>query len=116
VQRLLLMDGFEFKRATALLYSLQIACMNLKNLKAEFPQPEAAQGEHPRRKAVRAEKRKPAASKNGDEPRLAELLLGLLAKGEGGDPDQPPPRIGSRPAVEQRLLREGTAQAEKSAG
>jgi hypothetical protein len=114
------MDGFEFKRATALLYSLQIACMNLKNLKAEFPQPEAAKGERPQRKAVRAEKRKPAASKNGDEPRLAEMLLGLLAKGEGGDPGGPPPRIGSREdyyaAVEQRRLREGAAQAEKSAG
>ena len=85
VQRLLLMDGFEFKRATALLYSLQIACMNLKNLKAEFPQPEAAEGERPQRKAVRAEIRKLAASKNGDGSRLAELLLGLLAKGEGGE-------------------------------
>ena len=85
VQRLLLMDGFEFKRATALLYSLQIACMNLKNLKAEFPQPEAAKGERPQRKAGRAKKRKLAASKNGDGSRLAELLLGLLAKGEGGE-------------------------------
>ena len=112
VQRLLLMDGFEFKRATALLYSLQIACMNLKNLKAEFPQPEAAAGERPQRKAVRAENRKLAASKNGDEPSLAKPLLGLLAKGEDRDPDAPPPRIGSREdyyaAVEQRRLRDGT--------
>jgi hypothetical protein len=110
VQRLLLMDGFEFKRATALLYSLQIACMNLKNLKAEFPQPEAAEGERPQTKPASAEKRKPAASKNGDEPSLAELLLGLLAKGENGGPDQPPPRIRSREdyaAVEQKRLRDG---------
>jgi len=91
VQRLLLMDGFEFKRATALLYSLQIACTNLKNLSAERPRPEAAEGERPQPKPVSAEKRKPAASKNGDEPSLAELPLGLLANGENGDPGAPPP-------------------------
>jgi len=121
VQRLLLMDGFEFKRATALLYSLQIACMNLKNLKAEFPQPEAAEGERPQPKPVSDEKRKPAASKNGDEPEsLAELLLGKLAQGEDGDPAAPPPRIRNREdyyaAIEQRRQRAGAAPPEKSAG
>jgi len=120
VQRLLLMDGFEFRRATALLYSLQIACMNLKNLSAERPRPEAAEDERPQPKPVGAEKRKPAASKNGDEPSLAELPLGLLANGENGDPDQPPPRIRSREdyyaAVEQRRVRDGATHAEESAG
>jgi hypothetical protein len=105
VQRLLLMDGFEFKRANALLYSLQIACMNLKNLNAERAQPEAAEGERPQPKPVRVEKRKPDASQNGDEPSLAELLLGLLAQPED-DPDAPRPRIRNREdyqaAVEQR--------------
>ena len=120
VQRLLLMDGFEFARANSLLYSLQIACMNLKNLKAEFPQPEAAEGERPQPKPVSDEKRKPAASKNGDGPSLAELLLGKLAQGEDGDPDAPPPRIRNREdyyaAIEQRRQRDGAAPPEKSAG
>ena len=125
MQRLLLMDGFEFQRATALLYSLQIACMNLKNLEKNLnagrPQPEAAEGERPQPKPVSDEKRKPAASKNGDEPEsLAELLLGKLAQGEDGDPAAPPPRIRSREdyyaAVEQRRLRDGAAHAEESAG
>jgi len=96
VQRLLLMDGFEFQRANALLYSLQIACMNLKNLEKNLnagrPQPEAAEGERPQPKPVSVEKPKPAASKNGDQPSLAGLPLGLLAKGEHGDPDEPPPQ------------------------
>ena len=120
VQRLLLMDGFEFARANSLLYSLQIACMNLKNLNAERARREGAQAERPQRKPVSAEKRKLAASKNGDEPSLAEMLLGMLAEDEDGDPDQPPPRIRSREdyyaAVEQRRLREGADPAEKSAG
>jgi hypothetical protein len=42
VQRLLLMDGFELARANALLYSLQLSLMNLKNLSAEREQPEGA--------------------------------------------------------------------------
>jgi len=120
VQRLLLMDGFEFRRAYALLYSLQIACMNLKNLNAERARPEAAEGERPRPKTASAEKRKPAANKKGDEPSLAELPLGLLANGEDGDPDQPPLRIRSREdyyaAVEQRRVRDGATHAEESAG
>jgi hypothetical protein len=44
-------------------------------------------------------------TKTSDEPRLAELLLGFLAKPEG-DPDAKPPRIRNREdyyaAVEQR--------------
>ena len=115
-----LMDELEYKRAALLLYGLQIACSNLKNLSAERAQPEAAEGERLQPKPASLEKRKPAASENGDEPNLAELLLGLLAKGETGDPDAPPPRIRSREdsyaAVEQRRLRDGSAQAEKSAG
>ena len=113
------MDGFEFARANSLLYSLQIACMNLKNLNAERARREGAQAERPQRKPASAEKRKLAASKNGDEPSLAEMLLGMLAEDEDGDPDQPPPRIRSREdyyaAVEQRRLRGAAAQAEKSA-
>ena len=105
-------------------YSLQIACMNLKNLEKNLnagrPQPEAAEGERPQPKPVSDEKRKPAASKNGDEPSLAELLLGLLGKGEDGDPDAPPPRIRNREdyyaAVEQRRLRDGATPAEGPAG
>jgi hypothetical protein len=115
-----LMDPLEYKRATTLLYSLQIACMNLKNFSAERARPEAAEGERPQSQPVGAEKRKPAASEKGDEPSLAELLLGLLAKGENEDPDAPPPRIRNREdyyaALEQRRLREGADPAEKSAG
>jgi len=55
VQRLLLMDGFEFKRATALLYSLQIACMNLKNFQAENSHLTPAQEEPPELAAAAAE-------------------------------------------------------------
>jgi len=55
VQRLLLMDGFEFKRATALLYSLQIACMNLKNFQAENPHLTPAQDQPPELEAAAAE-------------------------------------------------------------
>ena len=113
-----LMDPLEYKRAALLLYSLQIACMNLRNLNAERARPEAGEGERPQRKAVRAEKQKLSASENGDEPRLAELLLGLLAEGKSGDPDEPPLR--SREdycaAVEQRRLGDGAAEAEESAG
>ena len=47
VMRLLLKDGFEFKRAALLLYSLQIACSNLKNFRAERPQPHPAADQQP---------------------------------------------------------------------
>jgi len=91
-----LMDELEYKRAALLLYGLQIACSNLKNFSAERAQPQAGEGERLQPPPVSAEKRKPAASEKGDEPSLAELLLGLLAKGENGDPDAPPPRIRNR--------------------
>jgi len=55
VQRLLLMDGFEFKRATALLYSLQIACTNLKNFQAENSHLTPAQEESPELAAAATE-------------------------------------------------------------
>ena len=120
VQRLLLMDGFEFRRATALLYSLQIACMNLKNLSAERARPEVPESERPQPKPSSGEKEKKVADKNGDEPSLAELLLGKLAQSEDGDPDAPPPRIRNREdyyaAIEQRRQRDGAAPAEKSTG
>ncbi|HVP52891.1 MAG TPA: hypothetical protein VMT05_12310, partial [Terriglobales bacterium] len=67
-----------------------------------------------------AEKRKPAASEKGDEPSLAELLLGLLAKGENGDPDAPPPRIRNREdyyaALERKRRTDTPAVPDASAG
>ena len=84
-----LMEALEYKRAALLLYGLQIACSNLKNFVAEHPRPEAAEGERPQPKLVSREKEKSAAKGDGDEPSLAEFLLGLLAKGENGDPDAP---------------------------
>ena len=98
-----LMDELEYKRAALMLYGLQIACSNLKNLSAERAQPEAAEGERPQPRLVSAEKQRPAASENGDEPSLAELLLGLLAKDENEDPDAPPPRIRNREDYEAAL-------------
>jgi len=89
----MLNTGYADRRVCALmLYALQIACANLKNLMAEHPRPEVAEGERPKRKLVSVERPKPAASLNGDQPSLAEFLLGLLAKGENEDPDAPPPR------------------------
>ena len=120
VQRLLLMDGFEFKRATALLYSLQIACTNLKNLNAERARPEADEGERPQPKPASTARRKRAASEDDDEPSLAQFLLGALAKGDNVDPNEPAPRIRNREdyyaALEQRRLRDGATQEEESAG
>ena len=114
------MDELEYKRAALLLYGLQIACANLKNFMAERPQPEAAEGERPQPKPASAEKQKPAASKNGDEPSLAELLLGLLAKGENEDPDAPPPRIRNREdyyaAVEEKRRPDTASVPEAPAG
>jgi len=115
-----LMDELEYKRAALLLYALQIACTNLKNFSAERAQPEAADGERPQPKPVSVEKLKPAASKSGDEPSLAELLLGLLAKDQNGDPDAPPPRIRNREdyyaAVERKRRPDTAAAPEASAG
>jgi len=99
-----LMDALEYKRAALLLYGLQIACSNLRNFTAEQPRPEVAEGGQP--KIAGGEQEERVANKSGDEPSLAELLLGLLAKGENEDPDAPPPRIRSREdyyaAVEKR--------------
>lgn len=95
VQRFLLMDGFEFKRATALLYSLQIACMNLKNLKAENAHLELAEDEPPLREAAVAdnqqEEEKPGKSGNGEA--VAEAPAVPPAKGENVEP----PRLGEDP-------------------
>ena len=107
-----LMDELEYKRAALMLYGLQIACSNLKNLNAERAQPEATEGERPQPKSVSRAKEKPAANKDGDEPSLAELLLGLLAKDENEDPDAPPPRIRNREdyyAAAERKRRPDTA-------
>ena len=98
-----LMDELEYKRAALLLYGLQIACSNLKNLSAERAQPQAAEGERPQPQPSSGAKEKPAANKDGDEPSLAELLLGLLAKDENEDPDAPPPRIRNREDYEAAL-------------
>jgi hypothetical protein len=86
----------EYKRWALLLYSLQIACSNLKNFMAEQPKAEADEGEQPQPKIASAEKEKKVSSKGGEEPSLAGLLLGLLANGPNGDPDAPPPRIRNR--------------------
>jgi len=113
-----LMDALEYKRAALLLYALQIACSNLKNFTAEHPRPEVAEGGQP--KIAGSEKEKRVANKSGDEPSLAELLLGLLAKGENEDPDAPPPRIRSREdyyeAVERKRRPDTTAVPEAPAG
>jgi len=106
-----LMDELEYKRAALMLYGLQIACSNLKNLSAERAQPEAAEGERPQPRLVSAEKQRPAASENGDEPSLAEFLLGLLAKDENEDPDAPPPRIRNREDYEAALAQRKGPQA-----
>jgi len=119
VMRMLLMGQVEYKRCALLLYSLQIACANLKNFTAEQPQPEAADGERPRPKIVSGDKEKKTSSKNGDEPSLAELLLGLLAKGENGDPAVERPRIRSREdyqaAVEQKQRSSAASPRETAA-
>ena len=78
------------------------------------------QSEHPRNYAAQqAEKQKPAASNSGDEPSLAELLLGLLAKDENEDPDAPPPRTRNREdyyaAVERKRRPDTAALPETSA-
>ncbi len=108
VQRFLLMDGFEFKRATALLYSLQIACMNLKNLKAENPHL-ALPAEPPQLEAAAAdnqpEEEKPGQSGPGEA--VAEAPAAAPATGENVEP---PPRRGEDPEdLYAVALREGMA-------
>jgi len=93
VMRMLVMGHVEHKRCALLLYSLQIACANLKNFMAEQPKPELAEGEKvPKIEPKRAGEEK---ARTSDEPSLAEFLPGFLAKPEGG-PDAEPPRIRSR--------------------
>lgn len=109
VQRFLLMDGFEFKRATALLYSLQIACMNLKNLKAENPHLGLAEDEPPQLEVAVAdnqqEEERPGKSGNGEA--VAEAPAVAPAKGENVEP---PPRLGEDPEdLYVVALREGMA-------
>jgi hypothetical protein len=89
VMRMLLTGHADFKCCALLLYSLQIACSNLKNFMAEHPQPEAAEGERPQPKIVSGDKeKKTVSSKNGDEPTLREFLLGKLPEGGNGDHDE----------------------------
>ena len=76
VHRLMLMDGIEFKRATAQRYSLQIACMNLKNLQAEQSTSESGEGD----RSGNMEK----TGHNGDLPALSALLARLLAERGNG--------------------------------
>jgi len=72
----------------------------------EHPEPELAEDEQPRPKLGDGQKGKKDDGENSDEPSLAELLPGFLAKPEGSDPNAPPPRIRSREdyyaAVEQK--------------
>jgi hypothetical protein len=104
--RMLVLDNVNYKRCALLLYSLQIASSNLKAFMAEHPKPELAQGEQAQPKLAGGERGKKLQGKDGDEPSLAEFLLGMLAKGENEDPNAPPPRIRSREdyyaAVKQR--------------
>lgn len=92
VMRMLVRGHVEYKRCALLLYSLQVACTNLKNFMAEQPKPELAEGEPPQPKAASAAPGK-SDGKNGKEASLAGLLLGSLAKGRNGDPAAKPPRI-----------------------
>ena len=117
VMRMLVLDNVEYKRCALLLYSLQIACANLKNFMAEHPKPEVAEGE----KVQKIEPQRAGAEKAraSDEPgSLAELLLGFLAKPEG-DRNAPEPRIRSREdyyaAVERRRLPDAAASGGTSA-
>lgn len=82
----------EYKYCALMLYALQIAGANLKNFMAEHPRPDLAEGERPQAR-IAARDGKKMASENGDEPSLAEFLLGKLAQGEN---DEEAPRIRSR--------------------
>jgi len=109
VQRFLLMDCFEFKRATALLYSLQIACMNLKNLKAENPCLAPAEDELRQLEVAVADKQpdqETGGNCNGQA--VAEAPAAAPAKGENAgpprleDPEDPyvvALRTGKAPAI-----------------
>jgi len=105
VMRMLTMGHVEYKRCALLLYSLQIASANLKNFMAEHPQPELAEGERPQPERAPSRQAK-VAGKNGDEARLAGLLVGILGKGGNGNSAKQPPRIRGRadsyPAVEHK--------------
>jgi len=71
-----------------LLYSLQIAASNLNAFMAEQPKPELAEGEQPQPELAGSEKGKMLEGKNGDEPRLADLLLkprGIARRNGGGN-------------------------------
>ncbi|HYY69534.1 MAG TPA: hypothetical protein VE734_07360, partial [Terriglobales bacterium] len=76
-----------------LLYALQIACSNLKNLRAEHPRPEA-EDEQP--KIVGRHKENTLNGKNCAELSVAELLVSLAAKGLTFDLDAPMPGLRSR--------------------
>jgi hypothetical protein len=97
VLRLIHSPNADYKACGLSLYALQIACMNLKNF-TEEQVALAVPPEVPEERPVVAEEKKPPqkAAPKGDEPSLAEFLLGMLAKGPGGDPDAPPPRIRNR--------------------
>ena len=107
VQRLLLMDGFEFKRATALLYSLQIACMNLKNLQAEQPEIEIAEGDG----SGKVKK----TGHNGDASALAQLLARMLAERGNGHRKALASSRADRHAAPERKQREAPCLPEAAA-
>jgi hypothetical protein len=95
VNMLTIGHSVDYKYCALLLYALQIACANLKNLRAEHPRPEITEGEQPQPKLASVARQK-VNGKNGEESSLAELLLGLLEKGRNGDAAAEPPRIPSR--------------------
>ncbi len=108
VIRILATGHADYKCCALLLYSLQIACANLKNFMAEHPKPELAEGERPQPIIGSGDKEKRIGSKNGDEPSLAELRLG---KSENGDPEKEPPRIRSREAYHAAVEKRNGAKA-----
>lgn len=113
VMRLLMMEQIEYKRCGLLLYSLQIAALNLKRFRAEQlkpadeadaqPQPKQENSLPPQPKPARREAKKKAASNTApEEPSLPEMLLQGLVFGEG-KPGEPLPRIRNQAEYEAAL-------------
>jgi hypothetical protein len=111
-----LMDELEYKRATLLLYGLQIANSNLKNFAAEHPRP-VAPG---RRQEIAKLKEEIMEAIRRCNEKLAQTLLDKLTEDAYGDPDQLLPSLPSGEdyyAVEERKQRPDTAAVpEASAG
>ena len=93
ILRLLQSGHANYKQCGLLLYSLQIVSSNLKAFGIEVPKPELAESEQLKR--ATSDKAKKASENNGDEPSLAEFLLGKLVQPDD-DPQAEPPRIRNR--------------------